>query len=184
MVRVETYEQLAVAEPEKLWELDHGRLRQTPTDMTFEHGLAQHQLVAQLFRQLDPDRYMVRINSARTERPSESVYIPDLLVVPVVMVRHGLEARARRLDVYAGPLPLVVEVWSPSTSDYDVDSKLPAYQQRGDEEIWRIHPYERTVTVWRRRPDGTYEQALYREGTIEPSGLPGVRIELAKLFET
>lgn len=29
------------------------------------------------------------------------------------------------LEVYDTPLPLVVEVWSPSTGSYDVDAKVP-----------------------------------------------------------
>jgi len=34
-----------------------------------------------------------------------------------------------------------------------------------------------------RRPGGSYSETLYREGIIEPVALPGVRIELAALFE-
>jgi Uma2 family endonuclease len=59
------------------------------------------------------------------------------------------------LEYYEQPLPLVVEVWSPSTGEYDIDSKLPEYQARGDKEIWRLHPYERTVRSWQRQPDGS-----------------------------
>ena len=32
--------------------------------------------------------------------------------------------RAGRLEVYDDPMPLVVEVWSPSTGDYDVDDSF------------------------------------------------------------
>jgi Uma2 family endonuclease len=80
-------------------------------------------------------------------------------------------------------MPLVVEVWSPSTGDYDVEQRLREYQQRGDLEIWRIHPYERTLTSWRHQPDGSYLQLDYRDGIIEPAALPGVAIELARLFD-
>jgi Uma2 family endonuclease len=48
--------------------------------------------------------------------------------------------RGDELELYVEPLPLVVEVWSPSTGQYDVDEKLPEYQRRGDLEIWRFHP--------------------------------------------
>ena len=68
------------------------------------------------------------------------------------------------LEVYDQPLPLVVEVWSRSTGDYDVEEKLAVYQQRGDLEIWRIHPYERTLTAWRRLPDGSYEETIHQRG--------------------
>ena len=87
------------------------------------------------------------------------------------------------LEVYDQPLPLVVEVWSRSTGDYDVEEKLAVYQQRGDLEIWRIHPYERTLTAWRRQPDGSYDETIHREGVVSPTALPGVEIDLAALFD-
>jgi Uma2 family endonuclease len=80
--------------------------------------------------------------------------MPDLMVVPTA---YSEEIRDRPvLAIFSDPLPLVVEIWSPSTGDYDVDAKVPVYQQRGDQEIWRIHPYERTLTSWQRQPDGSY----------------------------
>jgi Uma2 family endonuclease len=79
--------------------------------------------------------------------------------------------------------PLVVEVWSRSTGDYDVEEKLADYQRRGDLEIWRIHPYERTLTAWRRLPDGSYEETIYRDGIVRPTALLGVEIDLTALFD-
>ena len=73
-------------------------------------------------------------------------------------------------------------VWSRSTADYDVNTKIPEYRRRGDLEIWRIHPYERTLTTWRRQPDGSYTETLYREGRVPVVSLPGVFIEIAELF--
>jgi Uma2 family endonuclease len=88
------------------------------------------------------------------------------------------------LAIFSGPLPLVVEIWSSSTGDYDVDAKLPIYQQRGDLEVWRIHPYERTLASWRRQPDGSYQETIYRSGSVTPIGLPGVTIDLNTLWNT
>jgi Uma2 family endonuclease len=51
-------------------------------------------------------------------------------------------------------MPLVVEVRSWTAESYDFATKLQGYRLRGDLEIWFIHPYERTLTVWRRQPDG------------------------------
>jgi Uma2 family endonuclease len=76
-----------------------------------------------------------------------------------------------------------VEVWSPSTGQYDAREKLPEYQARGDAEIWYIHPYERTLTAWRRQPDGAYARTVLAGGIVEPVALPGVRINLDELFE-
>ena len=51
------------------------------------------------------------------------------------------------------------------------------------EEIWRIHPYERTLTAWRRLPDGSYDETVHHEGVVSPTALPGVEIDLAALFD-
>jgi len=56
------------------------------------------------------------------------------------------------------------------------------YRQRGDEEIWRIHPYERTVTVWRRRRNGGYDESIVRDGNVRLASTPGVTIDVDALF--
>jgi Uma2 family endonuclease len=115
---------------------------------------------------------------------SGSYFIPDLCVLPRQFVRRKQREAPGRLEVYDEPMPLVVEVWSPPTGDYDIDEKLREYQQRGDLEIWRLHPYERTLTAWRRQPDGTsYEQTVYRASGVQPSALPGVTIDLDRLLD-
>jgi Uma2 family endonuclease len=88
------------------------------------------------------------------------------------------------LEVYEQPLPLVVEVRSRSTGDYDVEEKLVVYKQRGDSAIWRIHPYDRTLTAWRRLSDGSYGESIHRERIVYPGALPSVAIELAALFDS
>jgi hypothetical protein len=50
-------------------------------------------------------------------------------------------------------------------------------------EIRRIHPYERTLTSWQRQPDGSYQEAMHRGGSVRPSGLPGVTIDLDRLWD-
>ena len=80
------------------------------------------------------------------------------------------------------PLPLVVEIWSPSTGGYDVDEKLPEYLRRGDREIWRVHPVELTLTAWRRQTDGSYAESIQRAGLLELAALPGITIDIDALF--
>ena len=86
-------------------------------------------------------------------------------------------------NAFAEPLPLVVEIWSRSTGDYDIATKLPGYRERGDAEIWFIHPYERTLTAWRRQPDGSYTEDLIRGGSISAVSLPGVVIDIDVLLD-
>lgn len=130
--------------------------------------------------EVDRASYIVRITAGHVRRSSENFYIPDVYVVPAELFRA--QRGTRRLEVYEAPLPLVVEVWSPSTGLYDVDSKLPEYQRRGDLEIWRLHPYERTLTAWRRQPDGTYTETSFAGGAVRPVALPNVVIDLDALF--
>ena len=176
----EAYERLALAEPDRKWELRDGIPREKP-GMTAAHNDLEVTLGHMLMSQLDRSAYRVRIDAGRVRRPSATYFIPDVFVVPTAFVTPLLDRHV--LEVYDQPLPLVVEVWSRSTGDYDVEDKLAVYQQCGDLEIWRIHPYERTLTAWRRLPDGSYEETLHREGVVRPTALPGVEIDLAALFD-
>jgi Uma2 family endonuclease len=182
VVSAKTYEQVALEDPNGQWELDRGCMRQKP-GMTADHNLLMQALTAALMAQLDRAAFLVYMNTIRLRISTGSFYIPDVTVVPRALVQRERAGSSRRLEVYAEPVPLVVEVWSPATGDYDVETKLREYQQRGDAEIWRIHPYERVLTAWRRQGDGRYAETPYRQGTVPIESLPGVRIDLDALFE-
>lgn len=176
----ETYERVALEDPEGHWELECGRLRSKPT-MAYAHNRTTTDLASQLLTQLDRREFEVRINAGQVRRSASQYYVPDVTVVAASDTMRYRE-HPEALEVYADPLPLVVEVWSPSTGEYDVDSKLPEYQRRGDLEIWRIHPYERTLIAWRRLADGTYSETLFTGGFVHPAALPDVQIDLDELF--
>jgi Uma2 family endonuclease len=161
-------------------EIHRGRVREKP-GMRMDHNRDRRRLVRQLNLQLDDAEYEVSLNSARLRAPSGAVYIPDVAVIPTAMV-DAVEGRDRRLETYAAPVPLVVEIWSPATGNYDVDTKFDEYRARGDQEIWRLHPIERTLTYWRGQADGTYVVGTATGGVVEPIGLPGARIDLDRLF--
>jgi Uma2 family endonuclease len=177
-VSEETYRRLALANTQL--ELHRGQLREKP-GMSVEHNDVTDQLLAQLYRQLDRGEYRLRANFGRLRRSADTYYIPDVMVIPTAMVQ-ALRQRPGSLDAYRDPVPLVVEIWSPATGSYDINEKLADYQQRGDLEIWRIHPYERTVTAWRREPDGRYVETIHRHGAVQVASLPGVVIDLDALF--
>jgi Uma2 family endonuclease len=174
------YEQFVQSTPDGVWELHDGRLVEKP-GMSWEHGGIVMFLGHDLLDQLDPREFRV-FTELRIRRPSATVFQPDLMVVPS---RYGREFAGRpgTLAIFSDPLPLVVEIWSASTGGYDVDTKIPIYQQRGDLEIWRIHPYERTLTRWVRHADGSYEESVLRGGVVVLAVLPGVTIDLDRLFE-
>lgn len=179
-VTEETYRRLALGNPQL--ELHRGQFREKPW-MSAVHGDVIGLLLEQLFGQLDRNEYRVRAQHARLRISSTTYYVPDIAVVPTTAVRVLLES-PRSLDAYPEPLPLVAEIWSPSTGDYDIHAKLPGYPQRGDREIWYIHPYERTLTAWHREPDGTYVETVYRDGIVQPASLPDVAVDLGTLFES
>jgi Uma2 family endonuclease len=151
--------------------------------MTFEHGDVTYELGRLLGNQLDRRQFRIAINEWRVWRSDATIFIPDLVVVPIAFIDE-FRGQPGKLAIFSQPLPLVVEVWSASTGDYDVDIKIPVYQQRGDLEIWRIHPYERTLTSWVRQPDGSYRKTVYSDGIVTPIALPGVEIDLARLFDS
>jgi Uma2 family endonuclease len=167
-------------EDDEQWELVCGRLRKKPP-MTTEHQEVARTLVLMIGLQLNLTLYTVG-QDVKVRTSAGSYFIPDVTVVPREYVRR-LREHPGTFEVYEEPLPLVIEVWSPSTGDYDVDDKLAEYQRRGDLEIWRIHPYERTLIAWVRQPDGGYQETLYRSGTVTPAFLPAVSIDLGSLFD-
>ena len=179
-VTEQTFEQLVLNDPERQWELHHGLPREKPK-MSIGHNMVIERLVRQLLPQLSPETVSLRFNMGHVRRADEIYYIPDVYVVPVASSRP-LPDLPDRLEIFDAPLPLVVEVWSPSTGTYDVSSKIPEYQLRGDQEIWRLHPYEHTLMAWRRQADGSYAETLHRGGKIEPIALPRVTIDLDALF--
>jgi Uma2 family endonuclease len=180
-VTEETFRQLSLEDPEGQWELVCGKLRQKPT-MTHSHRDVSAELFFQLRSQLPRERYRVQMNHSKLRLPGGNYYVPDVAVIPIELTAPYL-GKADELDAYDAPLPLVVEVWSKSTGDYDVTAKLPDYRARGDHEIWLLHPHERRLTAWVRQPGGEYiERHFATNDVVEPVSLPGVRIDLAAVF--
>jgi Uma2 family endonuclease len=178
VVSVDEYERRSLAEPDRRWELHDGVMVEKPT-MSMGHDLAQLELVRQLLHQLDATEYKVQF-AARLRTSDGRFFIPDVCVTPVSQIEA--DPNRRRLNAYAEPMPLVIEVWSPSTGGYDIDDKLPAYQARGDREVWRLHPFERTLTVWRRQSDGTYSEQSISDRFVSPVAFPWVTIDLDAVF--
>ena len=108
----------------------------------------------------------MNINGGSARLSPRSYYIPDVVVIPAAY-KLPFEDDPGAFNAFAQPLPLVVEVWSPTTGHYDIATKLQGYRERGDAEIWFIHPYERTLTAWRRQPDESYAEETYRGGSSQ-----------------
>lgn len=180
MVSARTYRLVALEDPEGHWELHRGRLREKPS-LTFRHNDEMAELGFMLRQQLDRDVYRIRVNAGRLSRTDETVYIPDVAVLPLLLA-EPFRDRSDVLEVYDEPLPFVAELWSPSTGGYDIADKLPEYRRRGDAEIWHLRPFDRMLMVWRRQPDGEYAEETYRGGIVPVASLPGVTIDLDALL--
>jgi Uma2 family endonuclease len=172
------YEEFVLSRVEGLWELHDGVLVEKP-GMSRKHLASASLLGVLLQNQLDLDEYRVFFESS-VRRPTATIFLPDVMVVPVAYGKDIAELPA--LAIFSQPLPLVVEVWSPLTGDYEVETKIPVYRQRGDLDIWRLHPYEPSLSRWVRQPDGSYAESTYHGGVIELAALPGVTIDLNRLF--
>lgn len=175
-----TFERVALEEDDQTWELYRGRLREKP-GMSYTHNDTGFELAFRVAVQLEGQPYTVRSNAGYVRYMASQYFVPDVMIIPEEYT-EGLRGRSDVLECYDRPLPLVVEVWSPSTGDYDVETKFPIYRDRGDVEIWRLHPYERTLTRWVRRMDGGYVEDLLTGGEVRPVALPGVVIDLDGLF--
>jgi Uma2 family endonuclease len=175
------YRELALNEEDRLWELWDGVPREKP-GMSAEHDGAAAYLGAMLINQLNRRDYWVNVNGGKTRRSERYYFIPDVVVIPYSFIRP-LRGDPRGFNAYAEPLPLVVEISSRTTAAYDFTVKLHGYRERGDLEIWYIHPYEHTLTVWRKQPDGTYTEEVYNGGNTPIVSLPGVSIDLDLLLE-
>jgi Uma2 family endonuclease len=176
-----TYQQVVLEDGDGVWELWCGRLVEK-LPMTAEHNEVAANLAAYLNQQLPLATYSVRQENCRLRVSTGTFYVPDVAVVPKALTRE-IKKQPGTFEVYESPVLLVVELWSPSTGRYDQTTKLAEYQRRGDQEVWLIHPYERTLTAWRKNPDGSYTESHYTEGLVQPASLPNVTIELATLFD-
>jgi Uma2 family endonuclease len=180
-VSEETYVRLALDDPDTRWELHDGLLVEKP-GMSITHLDVMALLGHLLAQQLDIRLFRVLTNDGRLRRTSRNYFIPDVSVVSAELIRQLRIAQPRGLGVFDEPLLFVAEGWSPSTGRYDARIKIPTYQLRGDQEIWRVHPFERTVTAWRRRPDGDCDQIEFTSGKVQLHALPQVIIDLDVMF--
>ncbi len=73
------FEEVALADPDRHWELHDGLLREKP-GMTFAHNHLAFNLGYLLREPLDRDAYEVRIDAGRVRISEERYYIPDIFV--------------------------------------------------------------------------------------------------------
>jgi Uma2 family endonuclease len=118
------------------------------------------------------------------------IFGPDDLVHLATCRRFAPDGFFLRAEHVPHPLPdeqfevvpdLVMEVLSPSTRDYDLLEKRPAYQQAGVREIWFVDPDEECVLVDYRRKR-IYAATRVDTGRVSSSVLQGFWFDCAWLW--
>jgi len=97
--------------------------------------------------------YDVRLpeNTNTSDNYIETVVQPDIVVV---CDRSKLDDKGCK-----GAPDLVIEILSPSTLKMDMQNKFFLYQRMGVKEYWLVHPFDKTVMVFRRNELGEYGRA-------------------------
>ena len=175
-----TFRQVVLEDPDTPWELHCGHLRSKPT-MTMAHNEGGRFICFMFMQQLGIDDYIIASDNALLRVSTNRYYRPDFAVIPREQARQVVGG-PDNWEMIPFPLPLVGEVWSPSNSDAERREKVQGYQERGDQEIWLLHPRNLTLTIWLRQPDGAYSSSDNRAGIVSPSFLPQVRIDLDELW--
>ncbi|MFM9107887.1 MAG: Uma2 family endonuclease [Chloroflexota bacterium] len=171
------YERMASDPAWKLTELHDGIPREKPV-MSQAHGGLMMALTRAVLPGLDDRLHRLRTNHAKLAAPGGSCFIPDLVVLP--LPAHSSTPDAA--DLYHDPALLGIEIRSPSTGGFDLETNLPAYMLRGDAEIWLVLPERAEIVRWLRARDGGYAEDRIRAGVLHPAALPGVAVDLDALF--
>lgn len=100
----------------------------------------------------------------------DTVVQPDVLIVcnPTKLDERGMR----------GAPDWIAEVLSPSTASHDQFVKLPVYERAGVQEVWLVHPTNRTVTI-HHLEGGRYGIPIVLElkGRTAIRAVPGVSID-------
>lgn len=108
---------------------------------------------------------------------------PDTTVgVDVVYVSADVVVRQTDETTLIDGVPtLAVEILSPNDTIEEIHEKITVCQSAGVPLVWVVHPYDRTVTVY--RPDTEPDPLNFREELSGEPQLPGFRVPVARLFE-
>jgi Uma2 family endonuclease len=137
------------------------------------HGTIVANIIAAVHRRLKPP---CRVASEIGMRPPE--WNDRFYQADVAVTRDPPVARARSM-----PNPVAVfEVLSPSTSERDLEIKLPDYQEMPSmQDIVIVSARQRRVEHWRRDGERWVAQAIVGDGAIELAAL-GVMVPLAEIY--
>ena len=112
--------------------------------------------------------------SVRLDKGKDTVFQPDIVVVCD-------SSKLTDKDCEGAP-ELVIEILSPSTSQYDRFTKFNEYLRAGVQEYWIVDPRDNTATAHRLK-NGAYVTETYSDESVaKPHVLPGCDIDLSLVF--
>lgn len=94
------------------------------------------------------------------------------------------ERLPERFDAYPEIAPdLAVEVVSPSDKDMEIEAKVALYQKHGVRLIWVVHPFSRTVDIYR-LDTGLLSKPIGQESELSGEDvIPGFTLKLTDIFD-
>lgn len=107
----------------------------------------------------------------------ENIFQPDLIYISAERKTQLLQ------NQIMGAPDLVIEILSPSTAYYDLRQKKDVYERFGVKEYLIVDPIRRDAEVYNlMNEEFMLKQKEKQNGTITLSTLPGLQIDLQKLF--
>jgi Uma2 family endonuclease len=157
-------------------EVVNGELRFMPPTH-YPHAEIIQRLLKRLSAQLPEEQVailgsnfglMIRREPLTCRSPDLALYWRDKMVV-----QDGL---------YWSAPDLIVEIISPSESKRRKEGKLADYAQIGAREAWLVSPEAQSVEIRRLKDTKLVIEKVVLDGTINPTGFPGVSIPVAELW--
>lgn len=159
------------------YELVEGDLRMVPSPSV------SHQTVSKRFQRLlmewIEDQGLGEVYNAPIDvvLDQHNVVQPDLLYIS--RERSGIITKA---NIQGAP-DLVVEILSPSTTEWDRVTKRRAYERYGVRELWVVDPEGQSIEVAARKETRLETLQVYPRGTTMVSPiLPGFALDVDQLF--
>jgi len=172
-LRMTAAEYLALPDDGYQYELIDGVVLMSPSP-DFGHPNTRAELLTLLRNYLRGRGLGVAVADTDVTLDGDVVYRPDILFVRAANIPPG----TRRLDQRPD---LVVEVLSPGTQVYDLNTKRRDYQRAGIPEYWIVDYANRSIRFLRLK-DGRYEDVTPSGGEFQSAAVPGFMLRIDEVW--
>ena len=173
---------------EEFWALpdppDHSKLELIAgvLYMTPPPGYTHDNSVARLNRLLITE--LIRLNDPGTiYAPRAAIWTSDRTYLEPDLFYLSKQTEARLDPERRTTADLVIEVISPGSAIYDRNTKADTYAALGVQELWLVDEAEETVEVRTLKDNRYVEGQVLSSGLLQSLVIPGLRIEVHKIFQ-